>query len=307
MTRREENMAEIRLLADVRNHLGENPMWDVTEERLYWIDSTACEIWSCRADGSDLRTFYVPTFLGSMALRKGGGAVLALADGFHTYDFATQELRLIANPLADLPGYRFNDGKVDRAGRFFVGCMGYDFEPADVNRLRSPGDQGALFRLDPDHSVHRIDDGMICFNAPCWSPDDRTFYYGDSEHKVIWASDYDLATGTPSNRRVHISDVGFARTVDGATVDAEGFLWNAKVLGGRIIRYAPDGSIDRVVEMPVRNVTSVMFGGPDLDILFVTSMAKPVRGVPATQTGAGGLFAVHGLGVRGLPETRFGG
>lgn len=307
MTGRANVVADIRLLADCRNHLGENPLWDVQEQRLYWIDSTACEIWSSRADGSELRTHYVPTYIGSMALRRGGGALLALASGLHTYDFATQEVALISNPLADHPGYRFNDGKVDRAGRFFTGCMGYDFDPPDVTRLRTPGDQGPVFRLDPDHSLHRIDGGMICFNAPCWSPDDRTFYYGDSEHKVIWASDYDLTTGAVSNRRQHISDQGFARTVDGATVDAEGFLWNAKVLGGRIIRYAPDGRIDRVVEMPLRNVTSVMFGGPDLDILFVTSMAKPVRGVPTTQAGAGGLFAIHGLGVRGLPETRFGG
>lgn len=300
-------MVEIKLLVDCKNHLGESPLWDLQEDRLYWVDSTGCEIWTCRADGSQARTHYVPDYIGSMALRQGGGAILALASGLHLYDFATQEVTLVANPLAERPGYRFNDGKVDRAGRFFVGSMGYDFDSSNVNLLRKPGAQGPLHRLDPDHSVHRIDSGMICFNAPCWSPDNRTFYYGDSEHKVIWASDYDLATGCSTNRREHISDLGFARTVDGATVDAEGFLWNAKVLGGRIIRYAPDGSIDREIEAPVRNVTSVSFGGPDLDILFVTSMAKPVRGVPTTQAGAGGLFAIHGLGVCGLPETRFGG
>lgn len=300
-------MVDIRLLVDGRNHLGENPLWDVETGRLYWVDSTACEIHSCAEDGGDLRTHYVPDYIGSMALRAEGGAVLALASGFAFYDFATQAVTPVANPLKDLPDYRFNDGKVDRAGRFFAGCMGYDFDPSDVNRLRQPGTQGPLFRLDPDLSVHQVDEGMICFNAPCWSPDDRVFYYGDSEHKVIWASDYDIATGQASNRREHISDRGFARTVDGATVDAEGYLWNAKVLGGRILRYAPDGSIDREIEMPVRNVTSVAFGGARLDVLYVTSMAKPLRGVPTTQKGAGGLFAIHGLGVTGLPETRFAG
>lgn len=300
-------MVDIRPLVDCRNHLGENPLWDIAEERLYWIDSTACEIWSCRADGSEVQTRYVPDYIGSMALRCGGGAVLALASGFHLYDFTRQKTDLIANPLADLPDYRFNDGKVDRAGRFFAGAMGYDFHRPDVTAQRSPGDQGPLFRLDPDLSVHRIDDGMICFNAPCWSPDNRTFYYGDSEHRTIWASDYDMATGNVTNRRTFISDHGFAGTVDGATVDSEGFIWNAKVLGGQIIRYAPDGSIDRIINMPVRNVTSVMFGGPQLDILFVTSMAKPLRGVPTTQSDAGAVFAIHGLGVQGLPETRFAG
>lgn len=300
-------MVEIRLLVDCKNHLGENPLWDVAEERLYWVDSTGCEIWTCRADGSEVSTRYVPDFIGSMALRRGGGAILALANGFHFYDFARQSVELVSNPLADLPDYRFNDGKVDRAGRFFAGCMGYDFHRPDVNRLRQPGHEGPLFRLDPDLSVHRVDGGMICFNAPCWSPDNRTFYYGDSEHRTIWASDYDIATGVIANKRVFVSDKGFAGTVDGATVDSEGYLWNAKVLGGQIIRYAPDGSVDRIIEMPVRNVTSVAFGGPKLDTLFVTSMAKPLNGVPNTQRGAGAVFAIRGLGVRGMPETRFAG
>lgn len=300
-------MAEIRLLVDCKNHLGEGPLWDVREQRLYWIDSTACEIWSCREDGSDVRTYYVPTYIGSMALRQRGGAVLALANGFNFYDFETQELTHIANPFADKPDYRFNDGKVDRAGRFFAGCMGYDFDPLNVSIARKPAENGSLYRLDPDLSVKEIDTGMICSNAPCWSADDETFYFGDSEHKVIWAYDYDIATGDVSNKRLHVSDRNHARTVDGATVDSEGFLWNAKVLGGRIIRYAPDGSVDREIDVPVRNVTSVMFGGLNLDVLYFTSMAKAVRGVPTTQPGAGGLFAIYGLGVKGLPETRFAG
>lgn len=300
-------MADIRLLIDGKFHLGENPLWDAQTGLLYWIDSTACEIHACHQDGTGHRVYYVPTYIGSMALRSKGGAVLALASGFAFYDFDSQEVTPVANPLAVLPDYRFNDGKVDRAGRFFAGCMGYDFDPPDVTRLRAPGNAGPLFRLDPDLTVHLIDTGMSCFNAPCWSPDNKTFYYGDSEQQVIWASDYDITTGAVQNRREYISDRPFARTVDGATVDSEGYLWNAKVLGGRIIRYAPDGSIDRQIEMPVRNVTSVTFGGTDLDILYVTSMAKPLRGVPTTQAGAGGLFAIHGLGVTGLPETRFAG
>ena len=300
-------MAEIRLLVDCKNHLGEGPLWDVREQRLYWIDSTACEIWSCNEDGSDVRTHYVPTYIGSMALRESGGAVLALANGFNFYDFETQEVTPIANPFADKPDYRFNDGKVDRAGRFFAGSMGYDFDPLSVSIARKPAASGSLYRLDPDLSVTEIDTGMICSNAPCWSADDKIFYFGDSEHKVIWAYDYNIVTGDVSNKRVHISDRNYARTVDGATVDSEGFLWNAKVLGGRIIRYAPDGTIEREIDVPVRNVTSLMFGGRNLDVLYFTSMAKAVGGVPTTQDGAGGLFAIYGLGVRGLPEARFAG
>jgi len=300
-------LADIRLTVDCKNHLGEGPVWDVAEQRLYWVDSTAGEIWSCRADGSDVRTFYVPTYIGSMALRERGGAVLALASGLAFYEFDTQKIEIINNPFADQPDYRFNDGKVDRKGRFYAGCMGYDFDPADVTIPRKPSGNGVLYRLDPDLSVTPVDDGFICFNAPCWSTDNRTFFCGDSEHKTIWAYQYDLETGAISDKRPFISDAGYVGTVDGATVDTDGFLWNAKVLAGRIIRYRPDGAIDRVIDVPVRNVTSIAFGGPELDVLYFTSMGRPMRGIPPKEPGAGGLFAIHGLGVNGIPETRFAG
>ncbi len=300
-------MAEIRLLVDCKNNLGEGPVWDVREQRLYWVDSTAGEIWSCRADGGDVRTFYVPTYIGSMALRESGGAVLALASGFALYEFDTQRIEIVGNPLGDDAEYRFNDGKVDRHGRFFAGCMGYDFDPLDVTIPRRPAGNGMLYRLDPDLRITPVDSGFICFNAPCWSPDNKTFYCGDSEHKALWAYDYDAETGDVSNKRLFVSDAGYVGTVDGATVDAEGFIWNAKVLAGRIVRYRPDGSVERVIDVPVRNITSVMFGGPNLDVLYLTSMGRPMRGVPPKEPGAGGLFAIHGLGVQGLPETRFAG
>lgn len=300
-------MADIRLLVDCKNNLGEGPVWDVREQRLYWVDSTAGEIWSCRADGGDVRTFYVPTYIGSMALRESGGAVLALASGFALYEFDTQRIEIVANPLGDDAEYRFNDGKVDRHGRFFAGCMGYDFDPLDVTIPRKPAENGMLYRLDRDLLITPVDSGFICFNAPCWSPDNKTFYCGDSEHKALWAYDYDAGMGDVSNKRLFGSDAGYVGTIDGATVDAEGFIWNAKVLAGRIVRYRPDGSVERVIDVPVRNITSVMFGGPNLDVLYFTSMGRPMRGVPSKEPGAGGLFAIHGLGVQGLPETRFAG
>lgn len=298
---------EIRKIVDCRNLLGEGPLWDVVEQRVYWIDSIAREIWSCRADGSEIRRYFVSHTIGSMALRASGGAVLAMANGFSFYDFDTQRQTPIGDPEAGQPLNRFNDGKVDRAGRFFAGYMGCDFDPSDATVTIPMIEDNPLYRLDPDLTIHRIDSGIICSNAPCWSPDDKTFYFGDSNQSVMWAYDYDIAAGTVSNKRTLFSDAGFPYTVDGATVDSEGYIWNAKVLGGRVIRYAPDGRIDRVIEFPVRNVTSLMFGGENLDILFVTSMAKSVGGVPPTERDAGALFAIHGLGATGLPEPRFGG
>jgi len=300
-------MIETRLIVDANNHLGEGPLWDVKEQRLYWIDSTAAEISSCRADGSDIRRYFVPRHIGSMALRERGGAVVSLANGLHFYDFETQTVKLIADPESDDPETRFNDGKVDRRGRFIAGTMAYDFDRYDADRGQRPTRSGGLYRLDVNGAVTRLDGGIICSNGPCWSPDNRTFYFTDSYDRKMYAYDYDIETGAVANRRVFASAHDLAGTFDGATVDAEGYLWSALVFGGRILRFAPDGKLDRTVEFPVRNLTSVMFGGPNLDILFVTTMGRPMWGIPQKERDKGGLFAITGLGVKGLPEPRFAG
>ncbi|AUT47406.1 SMP-30/gluconolactonase/LRE family protein [Achromobacter sp. AONIH1] len=289
----------IEILADVKTTLGEGPLWDVDEQRLYWIDSFDGRVFRCTADGRELRAWDVPQKIGSMALRKQGGAVVSLARGFHFLDFRSGEVELIVDPEPDKPANRLNDGKVDRQGRFYAGSM--DTQEAGPN--------GALYRLDPDLSLHRLDTGIVVSNGPCWSPDGRTFYFADTWSGEIWAYDCDPASGAISNRRTFTRvDMSGGGAADGSTVDAEGYLWNAQVYDGKLVRYAPDGSVDRVIEMPVKKVTSVMFGGPELDVLYVTSMAKPpLPRFPQDGVARGSLFALHGLGVRGLPEPRFGG
>jgi sugar lactone lactonase YvrE len=301
----ETTMVEISLLVDANNHLGEGPLWDIQEERLYWIDSTAAEIYSCRADGSDVKRYFVPTHIGSMALREKGGAVVALANGLHFYDFEAQTLQFVADPESDDLETRFNDGKVDRRGRFIVGTMAYDHDRYDADRGQRPTRSGGLYSLDASGAVKRLDGGISCSNGPCWSPDDKTFYFTDTYQKQMYAYDYEIETGAVTNRRVFASAKEMAGTFDGATVDAQGYVWAALVFGGRIVRFAPDGRLDRVVPFPVRNLTSVMFGGPDLDVLYVTTMGRAIAGIPQKEREKGGLFAVKGLGVRGLPEPRF--
>ena len=300
----------IECVLDCANHLGEGPVWDVETGALYWVDSTGPRvgkdaIWRLDPASGAVRSWALDKDVGAMALRAGGGAVLALADGFYTFDFDTGATALIAKVDDDPTRARLNDGKCDRKGRFFAGGMD-DQEELGVC---------SLWRLDPDHSLHKVDDGIICSNGPCWSPDDSLFYFADTFQNEIWTYDYDLGSGTASNRRVFAStkdDAGFA---DGSTVDAEGFLWNAQVISGDLIRYAPDGSVERKISMPVRNITSVMFGGPDLTDIYVTSMARVSH--PAThdnfkvemkpQFAAGALFRIRGLGIRGVPEPRFAG
>lgn len=300
----------IECLLDCENHLGEGPIWDVEEQRFYWLDCTGRRvgkpaIWRLDPKTGKVENWTVDKDIGAMALRKNGGAVLAMDDGFYFFDFKSGKFDLIQLVDADQPRTRLNDGKCDRRGRFFAGGMD------DKEELKVCG----LFRLDPDLKVTKVESAIICSNGPCWSPDNKTFYFADTFQNVMWAYDYDIETGTLSNRRDFASSKDERGVYDGSTVDAEGYVWNAMVIGGELIRYAPDGSVERRIGMPVRNITSVMFGGPKLDELYVTSMARVKH--PAVhelftkemkpQFLAGGLFKVTGLGVRGIPEPRFAG
>jgi sugar lactone lactonase YvrE len=290
---------EIKVLVDCKTILGEGPLWDVEEQRLYWIDSFGNKVFRCTPDGREVRAWEVPEKIGSMALRKKGGAIVSLKNGFHFLDLDTGDCTLIVDPEPDKPTTRLNDGKVDKRGRFVAGSMD----------TMEEGPNGALYRLDPDLSLHKLDEKIIVSNGPCWSPDGKIFYFADSWSGEIWAYDYDLNSGKVSNKRTFTKiDTATGGAADGSTVDAEGCLWNAQVYDGKLIRYAPDGSFDRVIEMPVKKVTSVMFGGPKLDVLYVTSMARPpLPRFPGDGQLRGSLFAIRGLGIRGVPEPRFAG
>lgn len=288
----------IDVLVDVKTTLGEGPLWDVDEQRLYWIDSFDGRVFRCTSDGRELRAWDVPQKIGSMCLRKSGGAIVSLARGFHSLDFKTGEVQLIHDPEPDKPNNRLNDGKVDRAGRFVAGSMD----------TMEEGPNGALYSLASDLKVTTLDAGIIVSNGPCWNPDGRVLYFNDTWSGEIWSYDYDPDTGSVANRHTFCTRPKDGGAFDGATVDAEGCLWSAHVYVGKIVRYRPDGSVDRVIEMPVKKVTSVMFGGPDLDILFVTSMAKPpLPRFPDDGVLRGSLFAIRDLGTRGVPEPRFAG
>ena len=300
----------IECVLECGNHLGEGPIWDVDDGRLYWVDGTGRRVenpslWRMDPITGKVENWRLDKDVGALTLAQDRDrAILALDDGFYTFDFTTGRSELIRLVDEEQPRTRLNDGKCDRRGRFFAGGMD------DREELKICG----LWRLDPDLSVTKVDGGIICSNGPCWSPDDRTFYFADTFQEEIWAYDYDIATGTPTNRRLFASTASDDGVADGSTVDAEGFLWNAQLMSGDLIRYAPDGTVDRKITMPVRNITSVIFGGPNLDDIYVTSMARvkhpaihdmfAVEARP--QFGAGHLFRIRGLGIRGLPEPRFG-
>jgi len=301
---------KIECVLECANHLGEGPVWDVDESRLYWVDGTGRRvgkpsIWRLDPKSGKTENWALKRDIGALALRKKGGAVLALDDGFHFFDFQSGKLETVSLVDTEHSRTRLNDGKCDRSGRFFAGGMD------DKEELKIC----ALWRLDPDLSVTLVDDGIICSNGPCWSPDDKTFYFADTFQGEIWKYDYDLATGTPANKRLFASFKNDPGVADGSTVDAEGCVWNAQLISGELVRYAPDGSVERRIGMPVRNITSVVFGGEKLDEIYVTSMARvkhpAVHGRFAKEAKpqflAGSLFRITGLGIRGVPEPRFAG
>jgi sugar lactone lactonase YvrE len=288
-------MLRIEVFSEQKDALGEGPLWDVKEQRLYWIDSYGAAVHRADLKGGDRKTWKVPEPIGSLALREKGGAVLSLRSGFHFLDFESGTVTRINETQPGELQPRLNDGKVDRQGRFIAGSM--DYAEADP--------VGKLFRLDPDLTVTTLDQGIICSNGPCWSPDGKTFYFADSYKRAIFAYDYDTATGDVKSKRLFGSFESLQGYPDGATVDEEGYVWSVEVYAGRLVRFNPEGVIDRLVGLPVFSTTSIIFGGPNLDIAFVTSMARPFKGGYPREREAGMVFAVHGLGVRGLPEPRF--
>lgn len=276
---------------------GENPMWDTIEQKLTYIDNSGRKVHAFDPATGAARTLDMPSVITTLVLRRGSGAVVTLRTGIHFLDLESGELKLIS-PLADPPPYVFNDGKVDSRGRFVIG--------ASTANFASPTPDGGLFRLDPDLSLTRLDSGIHFSNSPCWSPDGRTFYFSDSWLKTTYAYDYDIETGSVSNRRAFVNTSELGRLPDGATVDAGGRYWVAVYQSGKIAAYRPDGALERVIDMPVKLVSSVMFGGPDLDRLFVTTIEHGSLGEPVEE-GAGCLYVIDGLASRGLEEHRFAG
>ena len=281
---------------EARAELGECPVWDERGGVLYFVDIEAPALIRFDPASGAVKRWDMPAKIGCLALdQSGGGAVLALATGFARFDFATGALAPIANPLAGMVAHRFNDGAVDPAGRFWSGSMHLS------TRLKT----GAVYCLEGG-KARAVYDGFSVPNGFAWSPEGARFYINDSP-RAMFVAEFDAASGHAGPPYV-FADVSAAPGFpDGMAIDAEGFLWNARWDGSGIVRFAPDGRIDRFVPLPVSRPTSCAFGGPKLDRLFVTSARKNLdAAVLAREPLAGGLFAFD-PGVRGLPTRRWSG
>ena len=288
---------QVDCVVEGNDKLGECTLWCEREQVLWWVDSRgpALKRWDPR-DGR-VKTTALPSVVGSVAFRERGGMLAALQTGLHFLDPQSGALKAIANPEAHLPENRFNDGRCDRAGRFWAGTM------SDAKREPT----GSLYRLSANLKCTHIRAGVIVPNSIAWSPDDRTMYFADTYRQVILAFDFDLASGAESNERVFCDTTGHPGRPDGSCIDADGCLWNAEYGGWRLVRYTPAGKIDRVIDLPVANPTCCCFGGADFDTLYVSTATQRLTPEDlAKQPLAGSVLAVR-PGVNGLPEARFAG
>jgi sugar lactone lactonase YvrE len=285
----------LECLFDCKHELGEGPIWNPDDGRLWWTDIRGPALHAIEPTTGAHRSWPMSAMLGSFALAREGELLLALGTRLAWFRPEALELETIVDLEPDRPGNRLNDGRCDRHGRFWVGTM------QDGGRAAT----GSLYRFGGDLVPVRARTGIGIPNSLAFSPDGATMYFADTLHGAILAFDYDPASGEPAKERVLATLESAPGRPDGSTVDAEGCLWNARYGGGCVVRYTPDGRVDRLIELPVSQVTCCAFGGPGLETLFITTAAQFLTGEKRrAEPLAGGLFAVP-AGVRGLPEGRF--
>ena len=286
-----------RCVLDIRASLGECPLWSVAEQVLYWVDINAPSL--NRFDPASGRNIAMPMpeSIGSFALRRGGGFVVALRGGFWLARQDGSLERKVADAPYDPAHHRFNDGRCDPQGRFLAGYMN---ETRDAK-------SAALVRLDSDFTQTQLIAGMTISNGLAFSPDGRTMYHADTPTQVIHAYDYDAASGTPANPRVLARFTQETERPDGGAVDRDGCYWTAFYRGGRVLRIAPDGRVLAAYAVPALCPTMCAFGGRDLKTLYVTSAREKRDPDELSRLPQSGVIFAMAVDVPGLPEQLFAG
>jgi Gluconolactonase len=288
------NVVTIQLFSEQQDNTGEGPVWSQTGQVLYWIDIGSKRLYRRGLSDPNAQSWDLKGYPGSLAEISLDVVGIALGDGIQLLDLQTGELSELWAGPPRRNATRFNDGKVDPLGRFWVGTMqnnfGPDGEPISIGRW-----DGALYRFDRTGSVETVEEGIGISNTLAWSPDLRRFYFADSLRGQIYAYDFDAESGSVSNKRLFFeNELGIP---DGSAIDVDGCLWNARWDGGAVVRVTPSGVLDRVIKLPVPRPTSCIFGGPDMDTLFVTSARNGLKREELEEFPlSGSVFAIGGVG-----------
>lgn len=295
----------ITCVAKSNDSLGEGCLWEAESQSLWWLDiARPSRIHRLHVASGDHRMWYSDLLLTAIARRGDGTFVLGAEDGVYTFDSLTGAITPFCAPV-EVEGNRFNDGACDSHGRFWLGSMQNNIGPAgeDTGVNRSTG---ILHRIDAQGRPEKMLDGIGVSNGPCWSPDDKVFYFSDSSAQTIYAFDFDAGEGSITNKRVlhHSTEFGYP---DGATVDAQGYIWSARWDAACVLRIDPKGRVDRVVEIPAKRPTCVVFGGSKLDVVYVTSSRAHLDGGEISKHPlSGGVFCFD-PGIRGFVKNSFAG
>lgn len=284
---------------DNRHELGECVLWCERTGRLLWTDIPAATLWSYSPSSGRSMSWRMPERLCCFALTDSDDCLLlGLASGLAFFRFSTGKVERILDVESDIPATRLNDGRCDRQGRFVFGMFNQEDSPKRA--------LGGYYRLNTDLSLERLPLGNAAIaNSICFSPDGRRMYYADSSTREIHCCDYDPDSGAVGASRVFVAGDAAPGEPDGSCTDAEGFLWTTRWGAGQLMRFAPDGRLDRVLALAAPQPSCPAFGGPDLATLYVTSawlgMTSNDRGAAPL---SGAMFRQQ-LDVRGLPESRF--
>ncbi|MGC1300760.1 MAG: SMP-30/gluconolactonase/LRE family protein [Caulobacteraceae bacterium] len=283
-----------------RDQLGEAPFWDTESQSLFWVDIPNKQAKRLVPATGAITRWSFEQFCSAAFPTTRGDAMVALRDGLYRLDMETGETTAFARPDTD-PGNRANEVRTDPQGRIWFGTMADNLGP-DGKGVPLTRSSGAMFCVDAHGHAQRMLSEIGITNVLCWSPDGRRFYTADTRAGVVWSFDYDPDGPAISNRKVFL-DKGLPGNPDGGAMDEDGCLWNARWGGGQVIRFTPDGRIDRTIELPVRQPSSCCFGGRDRHTLYVTSAYQEMRDLGPDSLD-GSLFAVQ-LDVAGLPMRRF--
>lgn len=283
---------EITQLNVPRCKLGEGPVWDVDTQTLFYVDAAGGILNRLDPVSGQISSWQYDGRVASLGVIDDDTVIAAMWDGLYRIDLTTGARELLDYPDPN-PVTSLNDGKVDPRGRFICGSVHLE--------VKEP--LGKLYSIDVDGTVTTLDEGITVANGPCWSPDGTTMYHADSAIHTIYAYDYDLETGAATNRRVFANTKALGGIPDGTTVDTQGYVWSAICESGTVVRFTPTGDVDRTIQLPTSMVSSVIFGGENLDRLYVTSIDPRTFNLPAEELG-GATFVIDGLGIQGLPEPR---
>jgi sugar lactone lactonase YvrE len=289
-----------------KDKLGEGCLWDAASQSLWWLDiARPTRIQRFTPATGEHKVWTSELLVTAIAGKKSGGFIVGGEDGVYNFDPASGAVTRFCKPESNIPHNRMNDGACDPQGRFWIGTMQQNIGPGGED-LDITADTGNLFRVASDGQSQKMESTIGVSNGPCWSPDGRIFYFSDSKNQIIYAYDFEGNAGTLSNRRI-LNDTKAHGYPDGATVDAEGYIWSARWEGSCVLRIDPKGRIDRVIAIPASRVTCPVFGGPDLDTLYLTTSSAHVGAeTRARYPDQGGVFAFK-PGVKGSLKNSFAG